>query len=189
MTAVTIPKSVYFISGAPFALCSNLSEVYLKGNHDFQTYNASFRGCSALKTIYGNEGSNTQAFVRYLNIKSYSLDYVAVGSDFVLPSPAITTSASPSSASVKINGSGIAFQAYTIGGNNYFKLRDIAMALNGTSKQFDVSWDGAKNAIILSSDKPYAPVGGELMVSGSTDSTTASISSSVVYLGIFPVGY
>lgn len=61
-----------------------------------------------------------------------------------------------------MNGKEINFEAYTIKGNNYFKLRDVAYALNGTEKQFEVVWNAEKNAIELYSNKPYTPVGGEL---------------------------
>ena len=72
------------------------------------------------------------------------------------------------------------FDAYNINDNNYFKLRDIAYVLNGTGKQFAVGWDGAKNAISLTTAKPYVSVGGEMTSStGSTvkiaTSTTAKI--------------
>lgn len=60
------------------------------------------------------------------------------------------------------------FDAYNINGSNYFKLRDLAMALKGTEKQFEVNWDGANNAINLITAKPYTAVGGEL--TGQTDS-------------------
>jgi hypothetical protein len=63
---------------------------------------------------------------------------------------------------VLVNGDNIAFDAYNIGGNTYFKLRDIAYVLNGTEKQFAVSWDAAAGSIALNSGQAYAAVGGEL---------------------------
>lgn len=88
----------------------------------------------------------------------------------------------PTSASVIVNGSAVSFQAYNIDGNNYFKLRDLAKALNGTEKQFEVGWDGSNNAIALSAGKAYTPVGGELTPTGNTSSLTVAISSATVYL-------
>ena len=52
--------------------------------------------------------------------------------------------------------------AYEINDNNYFKLRDIAAILSGTSAQFEVNWDEATGSITLTDDKTYTPVGGEL---------------------------
>lgn len=40
------------------------------------------------------------------------------------------------------------------------------MAVNGTEKSFEVSWDAAKNAIALTSKKAYTPDGSELVASG-----------------------
>ena len=45
---------------------------------------------------------------------------------------AVTTS------TVTVDGSTVNFLAYNIGGSNYFKLRDIAKAISGTDKQFEV---------------------------------------------------
>ncbi len=81
--------------------------------------------------------------------------------------------AQPMSSTVLINGQRVAFEAYTINGNNYFKLRDLAMALSGSQAQFDVTWDGSKNAVNLLSNHPYSVVGGELSVSGSQATQTA----------------
>ncbi len=88
--------------------------------------------------------------------------------------PAATAAASPTSAKVLVNGKQVAFDAYNIGGSNYFKLRDIAMALNGTSKQFEVSWSG--QSIGLQSGMAYTPVGGELKT-GKAKAQTAKLSA------------
>ena len=50
---------------------------------------------------------------------------------------------------VMVNGSLTNFEAYNIDGFNYFKLRDIAMVVSGTNKQFNVTWDGTVGAINL----------------------------------------
>ncbi len=68
----------------------------------------------------------------------------------------------PTASKVMVNGKSVLFEAYLINGNNYFKLRDMATVVSGTTKQFEVGWDGSKNAINLLSSKPYTVVGGEL---------------------------
>ncbi|MEA4895137.1 MAG: MBL fold metallo-hydrolase [Oscillospiraceae bacterium] len=90
--------------------------------------------------------------------------------------------ATQTSASVLVNGQSVSFEAYNIDGSNYFKLRDLAKALSGTEKQFDVGWDGTNNAIALTSGKAYTPVGGELTSSGQASTQSASLSSATVYL-------
>ena len=95
----------------------------------------------------------------------------------VLAAPA----AAATSAKVLVNGKPVAFEAYNIGGNNYFKLRDLAMALSGSAKQFEVGWDGAKNAVALTSGRAYTPVGGELL-SGGGQTPAVAVSHAAVTL-------
>lgn len=68
----------------------------------------------------------------------------------------------PNSSKVMVNGNETAFEAYTINGNNYFKLRDMAKVVSGTEKQFEVGWDNVNKTINLLSNKKYTEVGGEL---------------------------
>ena len=67
-----------------------------------------------------------------------------------------------------MDGKRVQFQAYEIENNNYFKLRDIAAAISGTARQFNVEWDSAQNAIKLTSGAAYTKVGGELTITGSS---------------------
>lgn len=77
-------------------------------------------------------------------------------------------SAAPTKSAVVINGKPLTFAAYNINGSNYFKLRDLAKALSGTGKQFEVSYDSKTGSISLTSGKGYTPVGGELFTFSST---------------------
>jgi len=87
----------------------------------------------------------------------------------------------PTASIVLVNGGNVAFDAYNINGNNYFKLRDLAFTLNGTAKQFAVGWDGANNAISLTSGQPYEPVGGEMTGKGA-GSKEAVPTASKIYM-------
>jgi len=49
---------------------------------------------------------------------------------FTVPVSAVT--AIPTASTVLVDGQNIAFDAYNIDGNNYFKLRDIAYVINCT---------------------------------------------------------
>lgn len=89
--------------------------------------------------------------------------------------------AKPTNSMVMVNGKKVAFDAYSINGNNYFKLRDLAYILNGTKKQFDVVWDEIKNAITLTSGKSYTVVGGEMQGKGTGDKRPIP-SNSMIYL-------
>lgn len=79
--------------------------------------------------------------------------------------------AQPSSSSILVNGLPVALNAYTINGNNCYKLRDIAYMLSGTQKQFDVVWSSITNSIMITTGEKYTVVGGELKVELSTEET------------------
>jgi len=99
------------------------------------------------------------------NTPAKIMDGVKLPSNATLTAPPTSTggvSAKPTASTVLVNGKNIAFGAYNIAGNNYFKLRDLALAINGTGKQFSVGWDGANNAISLTSGISYTPEGSEL---------------------------
>ncbi len=63
---------------------------------------------------------------------------------------------------LRVNGIRVDCERYNIDGSNYFKLRDLAYALNGTGSQFSVSWDGVNKCVSLVSGEAYEPIGGEL---------------------------
>lgn len=81
-----------------------------------------------------------------------------LASVIVITKPTAVATACPTS----VNGKQLSFDAYNINHNNYFKLRDFAMAINGSGKQFNVEWDKARNAIALTSGAAYTVVGGEM---------------------------
>ena len=93
---------------------------------------------------------------------------------------AMTTTATPSPHSIYVDGTKANVAAYEINDNNYFKLRDIAAIVNGSEKQFEVSWNNDAQRIDLTSGKPYTTVGGELGAIGSA-SKKAESSTAVVY--------
>jgi len=109
----------------------------------------------------------------------------AMGASFVVvvsdaPAAAETVTATPTASKVLVNGSSVSFDAYTVNGNNYFKLRDLAKVLSGTGKQFEVSWDSANKVINLVSGSAYTAVGGEL-AAGDGLTKSAVLNSSAIY--------
>ena len=91
--------------------------------------------------------------------------------------------AKPTASTVLVNGKNVAFDAYNINDNNYFKLRDLAYTLNGTAKQFAVSWDGANNAISLTSGQTYTPDGSEMKSKGAGNKTPTPTTSKITLDG------
>jgi hypothetical protein len=130
----------------------------------------------------------TKAGTYYLyltNFSSISTDYdvgiyIVVGNDTASAPAVSTVNAVPTASTVLVNGKPTSFQAYNINGNNYFKLRDLAKAVDGTEKSFEVTWDGAKKAINLISNSRYTTVGGEL-AKGDGKAKTASLSTATIY--------
>ena len=64
---------------------------------------------------------------------------------------------------------------YKIDGYNYFKLRDLAMLLNGSARQFAVEYDEGTKSVSITSGRSYMAIGGEL--SGAAAETAEAIIS------------
>ena len=95
--------------------------------------------------------------------------------------PVVKKTALPTSSNVKIDGTDTEFEAYNIDGFNYFKLRDIACALSGSSKQFDTVWNSQNESITLDIGKEYNKAGGEL-TAGNGKTKDAYTSTAKVYV-------
>jgi hypothetical protein len=107
--------------------------------------------------------------------------YVVAGESVPDPEKPAVLTAVPTASTVLVNGENVSFDAYNISGNNYFKLRDLAYALNGTEKQFDVGWDGNNNRVTLTDGRPYTAVGGEMASKGAGDKTPTPTSSDLSF--------
>lgn len=126
---------------------------------------------------------------RYAALDGQVVAWIDVGGNHVTETPADgadqpaadpqPAAAKAATAKVLVDGKEVAFNAYEIAGNNYFKLRDLAMALNGSAKQFEVSWDEAAGAIALTSGKAYTAVGGELAQGDGADKAAKASTASV----------
>ena len=82
---------------------------------------------------------------------------------------------------VELNGAKADLAAYTINGSNYFKLRDLAKALNGLNTNFEVKWNAAQQRIDLTSKTAYTAVGGE-QAALPAGNKAASLTNASVYL-------
>jgi transglutaminase-like putative cysteine protease len=60
--------------------------------------------------------------------------------------------ANPTTSKVFVDGAEVGVEAYNINDSNYFKLRDIAVAVG-----FAVEWDGANDRILIDTTNPYTP--------------------------------
>ena len=102
------------------------------------------------------------------------------GSTPSVPAQPAGPSANPTNSKVLVNGKEVAFDAYTIDGSNYFKLRDLAYVLNGTEKQFEVGWDNASKTITLTSGSAYTANGSEMAKGGGAQSASVSASKLLI---------
>ena len=97
--------------------------------------------------------------------------------------PTSVLTARPTASAVEVDGESVSFDAYNIGGSNYFKLRDLAFVLSGSEKQFEVTWDGTADTIALTGGKPYTPVGGEMQGKGTYNKTPVPTASRILLDG------
>ncbi|GIP50658.1 hypothetical protein J53TS2_42490 [Paenibacillus sp. J53TS2] len=98
------------------------------------------------------------------------------------PVQTAVVTATASVSKVLVDGKQVPFEAYIINNNTYFKLRDIAKAVDGTDKTFEVGWNSEHNAINMISGEAYTAQGGELAVSAHPQAKKATLSTSKVYL-------
>ncbi len=82
-------------------------------------------------------------------------------------------------AKVTINGKAVDLQTYTIDDYTYFKLRDIASAINGTEKQFMTFWDEPTQSIHLVRRTPYTSAASG--TAGRYGDTVATTSTAKLY--------
>ncbi|MPM29978.1 hypothetical protein SDC9_76520 [bioreactor metagenome] len=171
---VKVPDSVQSFASEAFGGCTKITGLIIPSTVTDIRVEA-FNGAGQF-VIYAAAGSQAQTFVTQYGYM-YGMTYKT-----------ISAAASATASSVLVNGKPVSFEAYSIDGNNYFKLRDLAKVLSGTAKQFEVGWDGVNNAISLTTGKAYTIVGGELSKSSGAASVSAAISSSGVYLDGKAVG-
>ena len=74
---------------------------------------------------------------------------IAMGGQ-VVHAATTTLTAVPSAQTFYLNGQKIQLEAYSIGGSNYVKLRDIGKAVD-----FGVVYDGATNSVYINTDESY----------------------------------
>ena len=101
-----------------------------------------------------------------------------------LGAPAFAASASVSTQKLTVNGETVECEKYTIDGYNYFKLRDLAQLLNGTTSQFDVDYDKDTKTVKITTDHAYTtPDGTELKIGADKSDTAVPTAQTVMIDG------
>ena len=185
LESVTIPEGITALEDQMFWGCTALKDVTLPASLTSidslcfvsdSRYNNGMVGIPLTGiTIHGAEGSAAQ---RYAQAAGYTFvaDQPAAGL------PAASGTAVPATQTVKVLSTeynealgvdetvskDVTFYCYALRDpatgylTNYVKLRDVAQAINGTSHNFNVGWDGAAGVITLSGEE-YQPNGSEMI--------------------------
>lgn len=169
LTSVTIPNGVESIGDGAFAGDFDLKSITMpqsvtsiggaasNGIAALANYKGVFYCCDDIK-IYGSMNSYAYRYAVGNNIPFVDTD----------DNSAVRPLAEPLHASVAVNNQTVSFDAYLINGSTYIKLRDIAMAVNNTKHNFNVTWDNINQEIKIERSTPYSPVGGEMEKSGAS---------------------
>ena len=88
--------------------------------------------------------------------------------------------ATPSPQTLTVEGEAVTCDKYNIDGSNYFKLRDLAYLLNGTTAQFAVYWDAQTATVSIETGLPYDPDGTELVLPAADLSAAAEKSEQTI---------
>ena len=163
LTKVTIPSSVTSIGECAF-YNTDLKDVYYGGTE------AQWK---AIQIGEYNEAL-TKAKIHYNSNATTTPDQPA--------KPAKTEAASPTNDKLEVNGTAADPTVYKIGGNNYFKIRDVAALLNGTEKQFAVGYDGTKNAVTATTGQGYTKQSGDLAGAAKGGNQNATASNDAIYV-------
>ncbi|MBQ7566840.1 MAG: hypothetical protein IJT18_06940 [Oscillospiraceae bacterium] len=75
---------------------------------------------------------------------------------------------------------------YKIDGANWFRLRDVAMLLRGSAKQFAVDYDAASKTVSITTGKSYTAIGSEL-TGAAAQNSSAVVSNDTLLVGGTPV--
>ncbi|SHH60390.1 Copper amine oxidase N-terminal domain-containing protein [Anaerosphaera aminiphila DSM 21120] len=94
----------------------------------------------------------------------------------------------PTDQDVTLDGQKIELEGYSIDGNNYFKLRDIAAILSGTDVAFGVDYNDSKNSIEITRNKSYTKLPTDLTISQNSEIESKK-SSQKVYIDGEVVNY
>ena len=180
---------VYNFVGAPSPSDFQTYRAYLKAGDNDQVYNDavfSVKQIGLYSVFIVNTATNQEVSQVVL-----SRDDIAKTTPSPSPAPSPTPApaaltpktAVPTSSACLVNGSPVAFGAYNIDGNNYFKLRDLAYALKDTSCMFSLDYDAGTNTISITNWQPYIPAGGELAATDGVAKTANPTTSKVLLDG------
>lgn len=179
-------------NGSKYGYINNMGSLKISYNYNDATSFSEGLAAVCVNSKWGYINDQGQAVTEFIYDKAskFSEGFATVvysGKTMVISNPTVATeepeelTVSATNSNIFVNGQLIAFEAYTINGYNYFKLRDLAAVSNGTKKQFEVTWNSSAKSIELLSKTAYTTVGGELGA-GDMKDKIAVLNTSPLYI-------
>jgi D-alanyl-D-alanine carboxypeptidase len=120
-----------------------------------ESWHLRYLGVKLATAVYKSKLTYDEYYMRELDIPAVSTDTGAVGLTAVSNITVIGVPA-PDTATGETAANTLQLAAYDVLGARYFKLRDIAIILNGHTAQFDIFWDAATGRIELLKGAAYS---------------------------------
>ncbi len=84
----------------------------------------------------------------------------------LIPGALAAEGETPPARGLRADGKRVDCEAQSIGGEAYYKLRDIAMVLRNSGSRFSLAWDAESHTVLIRTGEAYQPLGDELASSG-----------------------
>ena len=146
------------------------------------TSNANFNGMDSSYVFKAAAEADSRCAVTTAVVRDVVWMYLAeelenvVTQDYARPQGRIAVEGKPdvrpTVQKLTVNGEEKTAEIYNINGNNYFKLRDLAVLLSGTGSRFSVDYDPAARTVIIRTGEAYVKQAGDLEI-GEDKSATA----------------
>lgn len=180
LTSVTIPGSVTSIETGAFMNCASLTSVTIPSSVT-SIGEGAFWVCVSLTDVYYGGTEAQWKRIKFGDYNSSLLGAVIHYNSAAPDTPSQSKTASPTNDRLNVNGEFQTPAVYKIGGSNYFKIRDLAVMLNGTEKQFDVGYDAALNSVTVTTGKGYSEPDAQL-IGALGGSQPAAPSNDTIYI-------
>jgi len=157
-----VPKTIKTIGEEAFVGCTKLTSLTVLKNVK-EIGNGAFDECPLL-TVYGENGSEAQVFclkngINFVDIAigEKPIKPIILTDPIVMPSDtkSPTVKATPSKTKIALNNVVKDLEAYTISGEDYYKITDLSYLLSGTSKQFGAEYNKFQSLMQLTKDRDY----------------------------------
>ena len=194
---MTSGSSLYLITGASFVPVSGTVNVTLESGAlvDVSTGSETATGTTLTADHRYLCCENTKATFTASSDVTCTVDgYIMGGTGIdVFDTPRTTTPAPGyvvlTKQTILYNGKLVTMEVYNISDNNYFKLRDIAQMMKGTSSQFSIDFSLDLFTVYAETGKVYQSVGGEMTTGTDRSSTCVASSWGLKVDGVFKSAY